>query len=151
MELHRSTLALAVALLAGCAGDGSPERAPWGGPPAPPEGKEEVSVAEFNVYADAEGDAWTRSPLLTASQFLGPADAEAGAAALVVAPHGEGAKETTVTATLDRLRDASVQAVRYVLRLRRDDDGSWRLASARRTQRCARGRGHRDFSAELCL
>ena len=150
MRERNAIVSLAALLLVGCAGD---ERAAWRGPALPPAGQEEVPVAPFNAYTeDANGDAWSRSPVATATRFLRlDEEPEAARTSIVVRTDGESAREATITATLSGLRDDSVQAVRYVLRLRRSDDGRWKLVSARRTQRCARGRGHQRFSSELCV
>ena len=56
-----------------------------------------------------------------------------------------------MTVTLDGLFDDSVRAQRFVLVFQPAKDGSWRLESAVATQRCHAGRGHEDFSAELCV
>jgi hypothetical protein len=58
--------------------------------------------------------------------------------------------EASVTVTRDGLADDSVRAVRYVIVLDRNGDGTWSVRSARRLQRCHLNRGHQDFSPQLC-
>ena len=151
MRARTATLALAAVLVAGCTGDDERQEASWSGPPAPPAGEDDIPVAEFNAYAERADAELLQSPLLAASRFLGSADREVRDTVLAVTTRGEGATTARVTATLTGVLDDSVHAVRYVLELRRSDDGRWKLESARRTHRCARGRGHQTFSAELCL
>ena len=62
----------------------------------------------------------------------------------------EGGGPTTVTVLQEGLADDSVAAVKTVLRFDPHGDG-WRLVSTDRTQRCRKGRGHRDFSASDCV
>jgi len=56
-----------------------------------------------------------------------------------------------VTVTKEGLADDSVGALRYVLEFERQASGSWRLRSAAWAQRCQGGRGHQDFTPELCI
>ena len=59
---------------------------------------------------------------------------------------------TSATATLTLgLLDDSVRSQRYRLELSRREDGTWTIESASWAQRCHEGRGHQDFSPELCL
>ena len=57
----------------------------------------------------------------------------------------------SVVLTLAGLLDDSVRAQRYKLELSRRDDGTWKIESASWAQRCQEGRGHQDFSPELCV
>ena len=149
----RALLALAglAAALAGCGGSDEPAAGPsWNGPPrASADGT--ISVREFNAYSEEVEGAWERSPLLSAAEFLRLADAQAATSAVVVKADPEGGNRAVVTVSLDGLLDDSVRATRYALELARARDGTWRLLSARFAQRCARGRGHQEFSPSLCL
>jgi hypothetical protein len=152
---------LAVALVAtGCMSDDDSEAkatmtgqsgATWQEPPLPEAGKETIRVDRFNSYLDGAGASQARSPLSAATAFLGVAGSRVGRARLTMDAPAEARDEATVTVTLGGLLDDSVREVRYVLELRREEDGTWRLASATRVQRCAPGRGHQSFSAEPCL
>jgi hypothetical protein len=138
------SLALAVA---GCGGDdGAPA---WDGPDRPFAADGTVSVAEFNAYADEVDEPWERSPVLLAGEFLRLDRSQAFRTSVVAEAPGEGNDTATVTATLQGLQDDSVAAARYLLGLQRDGE-AWRLASAMWAQSCQAGRGHENFSTELC-
>ena len=142
----RATLPTALIVLAtGCAGD---DGATWGGPPPAQPGEAEVPVEAFNDYAAAADEAWTRGPVATAATF---ALADGETRSTVLTSRRDDGGTATVGITRSGLDDDSVEAVRWVIRLRRGDDERWRLTSARRTFRCHRGRGQRGFSAEFCL
>jgi hypothetical protein len=129
---------LAAAFLAGCGGSGGSE---WPGPvQAAADGS--VSVEGFDETA--------ASPEALTSAFLRLDEQRAARVSVVTSTRSEGAARATVVATLDGLLDDSVEAVRYVLAVSAADDG-WRIESARRTQRCRAGRGHRGFSAAPCV
>jgi hypothetical protein len=59
--------------------------------------------------------------------------------------------EWLVTVTTSNLFDDSVTAVRWELVLNRNDAGQFRFVSGTQTTVCAPGRGHQDFSAQLCV
>ena len=52
--------------------------------------------------------------------------------------------------TLDGLLDDSIRSSRVVVDAERSADGTWRLRSALREQRCHRGRGHADYEPKRC-
>jgi hypothetical protein len=135
----------------------APESPPpsWEGPP-PPDESGVISVTEFTEYQDATDPAWADSPARIALEFLDlgdPSDPDQGAFTTTVVQEAspEGGEQAEVTVTLEGLLDDSVQAIRYALKFQKDADGAWRLASATWAQRCAPGRGHQDFSLELCI
>jgi hypothetical protein len=110
-----------------------------------------LPVEHFNDFVEDARPAFAVSALRTAIEF---ADADEGQAATtsVLASEGPegGGDEASVTVTRDGLADDSVRAVRYVIELERGEDGTWRLRSAQRLQRCQPERGHQDFSPQLC-
>lgn len=59
--------------------------------------------------------------------------------------------ETWVLATEENLMDDSVRSVRYRLRFVPTADDQWELVEAGRQQICWPGRGHQDWSTDLCL
>jgi hypothetical protein len=127
----------------------------WEGPP-PPDESGVISVTEFTEYQDASDPNWADSPARIALEFLDlgdPSGPDQGAFTTTVIQEAnpEGGEQAEVTVTLEGLLDDSVQAIRYVLKFQKDADGAWRLASATWAQRCAPGRGHQDFSTELCI
>ena len=143
-------LALAVLALAACGGDDESTEARWGGPPRPgPDGA--VAVEAFDEHLDTVDEPWERSPLPVAVEFLRVDEREPTAATVDVDLAPEGATTGTVTATFENLLDDSVRDARYTLELERREDGTWRVAAARYAQRCRPGRGHEDFTPELCV
>jgi hypothetical protein len=132
--LRGVALIAVVALLAGCGGGEDDDLG------------ERVAVDGFNERAAASDAPWTRSADRFAAEFLGLDDRDDEALRVSFAK-----RATNVVVTLDRLSDDSVRAERYVLALERQADGRLRLVSAHRSWRCWEGRGHQDFSTELCL
>jgi hypothetical protein len=133
--------------LAGCGGGGDAER--WAGPPREqPDGT--IDVLAFAEHVSDSDEPWAASPLLAAAEFLRLDRSTAQTTAVVATTGPEGTGPTTVTATLDRMLDDSVRAKRYELDFVRAGD-KVRLRAARWTQQCWPGRGHQDFSTELCL
>ena len=110
-----------------------------------------MEVSGFNDLLDDERPPAGESPFSAAAEFLRLDRSNAGTTSLASRVGSEGAGPATVVATLDRLPDDSVRAERYVVVLDRQEDGTWRLRSAVRTQRCRPGRGHQDFSVEPCV
>jgi hypothetical protein len=98
------------------------------------------------VGVDAD---WEVSPVLTAAEFARVDRSEAATTSVVSEGEPEGGGGARVTVTFDGLLDDSIQAERYILVLDRRG-ANWRLAFAERVQRCALGRGHRDFAAKPC-
>lgn len=139
MSRVRRSLAITVFLvaLAACGGGES-------------ESGEPVPVEEFNREAASSDAPWTRSPRPFATRFL-RLDERSGEGLRISFEEREADGEPQVVVVLDRLADDSVRAERYVLSLERQDDSRLRLVSARRTWRCWQGRGHQDFSTELCV
>ncbi len=149
MKASRWALAAAAALLlAGCGGGGG--RPAWEGPPGPSaDGR--VEVSRFNEFLADERPASARSALLASAEFLRLDRVEAGTISLALRAGPEGGGPVTVVALLDRLPDDSIRSQRYVLRLERQHDGTWRLRSAVWAQRCWPGRGHQSFSPAPCV
>jgi hypothetical protein len=140
--------ALAVLLLTlalpGCSGD-EPQ---WPGAELGADGS--IPTESFADYAAAVDAPWERSPALTAAEFLRLDDEQAPETTIESDAGPEGGGPARVTVTLDRLLDDSVRTRRYELELSRDGE-TWRLDGATWAQRCRAGRGHQEFSPELCL
>jgi hypothetical protein len=146
--MRRGALVLLTAfLLAGC---GSAVETEWAGPPrAHADGS--IPVGSFNDYLGDYED-YAESPEGLAAEFLRLDEHRGATTSLVTRDGAEGGDRVTAVATLDGVLDDSVDAVRYVLVVTREEgEEGWRLESAVRTQRCQAGRGHASFSAEPCL
>jgi hypothetical protein len=119
--------------------------------PEPEDGTGSLPVDEFNDFLDEARPAFATSALRTAIEFAHAGEGQAATTSVVAFEGPEGsADEATVTVTRDGLADDSTRALRYLIVLERADDESWRLRSARRTQRCQPGRGSQAFSTKLC-
>jgi hypothetical protein len=145
----------------GCAGygddDGEEEtRGPASTQAAPPVPQAEsdtgsLPVTDFNAFLDRTRPAFATSALRTAIEFANAGEGRAASTSVEVEEGVEGSSgEASVTVTRNGLADDSVRAIRYVVVLDRRGDGTWRLRSAKRLQRCHQGRGHQDFSPQLC-
>jgi hypothetical protein len=152
-------LVLALVLAAGCGyGDGDseeqesrPQAQAVPRVPEPEDGTGSLPVGEFNDFVDEARPAFASSALRTAIEFAHAGEGQAAMTSVVAFEGPEGnSDEATVTATRDGLADDSTRALRYRIVLERADDESWRLRSARRTQRCQPGRGSQAFSTKLC-
>jgi hypothetical protein len=148
-------------LAAGCAGygdddDEDEQNAP---PPAqatppvpqPEDGTGSIPVEEFNEFVDSSRPTFATSALRTAIEFTNAGEGQATKTSVVASEGAEGNSDNaSVTITREGLADDSVRAVRYLVVLDRNGDGTWRVRSAKRLQRCHEGRGHQAFSPELC-
>jgi len=54
-----------------------------------------------------------------------------------------------IVATYEGLRDDSIQALRYTAPVQYENE-AWIIGEVTRTHTCWKGRGHQDFSTELC-
>jgi hypothetical protein len=153
-----ASLLLLLVLASGCGygddDDDGPPRSQAQAVPRVPDPNDETGalpVDEFNEFVDEARPAFATSALRTAIEY---ANAGEGNSALTSVEAREGPEgnsgEATVTVTREGLADDSVRAVRYELLLERTEEGTWRLRSARRLQRCQPERGHQGFSAQLC-
>jgi hypothetical protein len=151
---------IAVALLAGGCGYGDDdEDEPTSPPPAqaaPPVPEPDprtgsIPVDEFNGFVEQARPAFATSALRTAIEFANAGQGQAAKTSVTASEGAEGnSDEASVTVTREGLADDSVRAVRYVILLDRNGDGTWSVRSAQRLQRCHQGRGHQDFSPQLC-
>jgi hypothetical protein len=119
--------------------------------PAPRSGTGSLPVADFNAFLEETQPAFATSALRTALEFVNVGEGQAASTSVEVEEGAEGnSGEASVVVTREGLADDSVRAVRYVIVLDRDGNGMWSLRSAKRLQRCHEGRGHQDFSPQLC-
>jgi hypothetical protein len=157
--LRLAGLLVLLVLVAGCGygDDDADEEAPTGQAqavprvPDPEDGTGALPVEDFNDFLEEARPVFATSALRTAIEFAHAGEGQAATTSVLAAEGPEGAgDQASVTVTRDGLADDSVRAVRYVIELERDDDGTWRLRSAQRLQRCQPQRGHQDFSPQLC-
>jgi hypothetical protein len=125
----------------------SPSLSNWTTPPENPDGS--IAVSDFNAHLDSEHPPWVSSPERIANEFLNTDAIDAFAVLTSVTAMTSQTADVVVNA--DGLRDDSVHAARYNLRLIRHQDQTWRLASVAWSQQCQPNRGHQDFTTELCL
>jgi D-alanyl-D-alanine carboxypeptidase/Putative peptidoglycan binding domain len=110
-----------------------------------------VNVAPFNDYLETASVPVNRSPCDAARVLLHLDRPRQEGETVSVAVDPEGAANATVTVTIEHLADDSVAAVRYVLVFEDSGDDAIGLASGSWSQRCQPGRGHQDFSTDLCV
>jgi hypothetical protein len=119
--------------------------------PEPGDGTGSLPVDEFNTFVEQSQPAFANSALRTAIEFSNAGEGQAATTSVIASEGAEGtSNEASVTVTRQGLADDSVRAVRYVLVLDRNGDGTWQVRTARRLQRCQQNRGHQNFSPQLC-
>ena len=143
----RAALSLSALVLAGCGSDVDVELV-WGGPPDSGAGGV-VSVDGFAAYQREVDEHWERSAAMAAGEFLRLDERKARRITIDGTASPEGTGPQTVTVTLDGLLDDSIRAERWTLGFE-EADGVYTLTAALREQRCQPGRGHQEFSSELC-
>lgn len=148
--LAYAAVALAAAVLAGCAGDDGDAEPVWGGPPGADAGGL-VSVDGFEAHQGEVDELWEGSAAMAAAEFLRLDERVAARTTIEARASAEGTGPQTVIVTLDGLFDDSVRAERWTLGFEQRDDETYVLTAALREQRCQQGRGHRDFSAGRCV
>ena len=143
--LGYAAFSLAVLALAGCGKGNTPT---WAGPPDP--GSDgTVAVEDFAAYQQDVDERWEGSAAMAAAEFLRLDERTAAATTIEGRASAEGAGPEAVTVTLDGLLDDSIRAERWTLNFEPDGD-TLQLTAATWAQRCQPGRGHQDFSPELC-
>jgi hypothetical protein len=145
--VRRLLLLAAVLGLAGC-GSSSAGDDDWKRPQARPDGT--LPVSAFNDFLAGDGQDFAGSPIEAVTEFLRLDNTSAAVTTLEATSPGEVRNFSEVVVTLDGLLDDSVRAARYTIELQRDAGGMWRLRAADWAQQCQPGRGHQDFSAQLC-
>lgn len=117
-----------------------------------------LDPALFNAEIQAAmtaGKSWPRNPYLVILRRLHlglEADQELPRG-LKLEVTGDGRQSPdllSVTAILDGLHDDSIAAIRQTMELRRQEDGSWKVAAETAAYRCARGGRMAAFSGEPC-
>ena len=158
MTRRVASLLLLLVLASGCGygddDDDGPPRSQAQAVPRVPDPNDETGalpVDEFNEFVDEARPAFATSALRTAVEYANAGEGNSALTSVEAREGPEGSSgEATVTVTREGLADDSVRAVRYELLLERTEEGTWRLRSARRLQRCQPERGHQGFSAQLC-
>ncbi|MFN3258490.1 MAG: hypothetical protein ACE37B_22640 [Ilumatobacter sp.] len=106
-----------------------------------------ISLPGIDEAIDA-GPTWAADPVKFANAVAGRPDVNEirSITAVQVSEF-----EWNVAVTTSNLFDDSTNAVRWELVLERGDDGRFRFRSGTQTWSCVPGRGHQDFSRELCI
>ncbi|OFW75454.1 MAG: hypothetical protein A2Y55_07010 [Actinobacteria bacterium RBG_16_68_12] len=141
-----AALLSAAAALAGCGGS---DESSWPGPPDPgTDGA--VAVGDFAAYQEDVDEGWEGSAAMAAAEFLRLDERTAARTSIEGTASAEGTGPETVVVTLDGLLDDSIRAERWALTFEPDGE-TYRLTEASWAQRCQPGRGHQEFSTELCV
>jgi hypothetical protein len=141
-------VALSAIALAGCGSDLVVDLV-WAGPPDAGTGGV-VSTDGFATFQREVDKDWERSPALAAGMFLRLDERKAVRTTIDAKAGPEGTGSQTVVVTLDGIPDDSVRTERWALGFD-EEGGVYSLTAALREMRCRTGRGHDDFSAELCV
>jgi hypothetical protein len=116
------------------------------------ESSSSISFASFNNRLDeaaAKGDSWTQDPIRIAVKFL---DSH-GAPWVRIQRNDQGGEmsdATTIIVVEDGYRDDSVRGSWTQLKLKRLNDGTWRISDIQKAYRCWRGHHRESYSAQLC-
>lgn len=110
-----------------------------------------ISAEGFNTYVDTRQPVEARTAEGTARMLVGPSGDPETTAEVSEQPGTDG--RTIVTVTMAHLLDDSVSAVRYQFELEQQMPGDtlFRFVSGEWSQQCQPGRGHQDFTTELCI
>ena len=108
-------------------------------------------VEPFNDFLQDADAPVSTSPCDAAHVFLQLDRPPEEGVTVDVSVEPEDAADAAVVVTLDNLPDDSIAASQWELDFDEQEDGTIRLASATKGQRCQPGRGQQDFSPELCL
>jgi hypothetical protein len=111
----------------------------------------EVDVRGFNAYLESAEPPISTSPCDAVHVFAQGVAGDPGSGEVSVEVEPEGSAEATATVLAEGLADDSIEAQRWTLRFEPGEGDRVRVAEARVEYRCRPGRGHRDFSSELCL
>ena len=131
----------------------APESPPMsaGVPGAPPvASSDRLDPTRFDAVVDASasnGAGWVHDPLWVALLFVDEASTHRSA---IVRDEGADDGATTVRLWFDGMQDDSIRAHWYEVRLQRDVDGVWRVASARRAVVCGRPGVADEAVAGIC-
>ena len=106
---------------------------------------------EFNktiLSAKSDEENWISDPVTVSLRFVGPFE---GLSQNIerTNKNPEYPQTTDVIIINEGLLDDSVRSVKYKLTLKKVDS-IWIIKDAAKTFKCWKGRGHEDFSAELC-
>ena len=115
----------------------------WSGPPQPAEDGT-ISTEGFNEYAQTLPESKRNDAQALALEFVRPQKPYTVAS-------DQRLGGTTFTITRTGLEDDSVRAIRYVLGFALVSGGEVKLMDAKAQYQCHEGRGHQEFSSELCL
>jgi hypothetical protein len=107
-----------------------------------------VTAPGLNELIEAERPPWAASAAGVTGMMLLPLDSESERVDATETVDGDG--RTVIEATISGLPDDSVGAARYTLTFEQID-GRYRFVSGRSAWSCQPGRGHQDFSLELCV
>ncbi|GAA3295575.1 hypothetical protein Dvina_34730 [Dactylosporangium vinaceum] len=108
-----------------------------------------IAAPGFNDLVDRAAPQWAGAADTAAAELLGLNGPFDGRPEIYLLQEPDGDR-TVVTATLTHLGDDSVEAERYRVVLTRGGDGRFRFTSGVRTLKCHTGRGHADFSVDVC-
>ena len=122
---------------AGCGGDGGSGKSGAGATAAPGE----------CLDSDAALSRAARSHV--GNLKVGPDGGEGDADRITVDVCRQDADDATATVVVYGLRDDSIRDVRHQLRLVRSG-GLWQVTDDLDTRRCQQGRGHQEFSGDIC-
>ncbi|MEX1104861.1 MAG: hypothetical protein WEB78_01570 [Ilumatobacteraceae bacterium] len=109
-----------------------------------------ISAPGFNDFIETQTPAAAGTAIDAAWMLLGGDTAESGEAADVQEEPGTD-EVTIVTVTRSNLMDDSIYATRHRFVLKRLPDALFRFIEGEWSQQCQPGRGHAEFSTELCI
>ncbi len=106
-----------------------------------------LNTSNFNTRLSTEvGSNWVNDPILAAHYFIGGSFGKNQVITVENADTGY-----NVVVIYDQFSDDSIRGSRYDLKFDDSSDGYLQISSAEKSWRCKDGRGHSDYSNELCL
>jgi hypothetical protein len=162
---HRPWIGWMIAVLAGsfawlrCRRSGAcaPAAGAWPGPPQWSSDGTMTNVADAVAFVASTNPCWRHYPVASALAVIGtdPATQAPQPAVLIESGPSAGSGEVDVRLTFEVTDDDSVAGVRYLFTFVDEavlggSPGHFRLGAGLRETRCLPGRGHQDWSTELC-
>lgn len=115
---------------------------------------EKLDVGPFNKKLEkavADKKDWVTMPTQVVANLVEQFSETRSRNIEIVSKFADVTDDLTVIVTDDGYADDSVRGVQYKFQIKLNEQGTWKVVSAEKAQRCWEGRGHDDYTAEPCI